>query len=162
MFQAKGEELMRCLLLSIVLSVCAFAQSPSDALVGALANAGRPTPEQAEQQRETNEKLARWAAERRAQKFDAMKKRVAASIQLARIHHPDFDALFAANPRLINPAPAMEQAIGEARDPGELCYFLQGHPEEYYRVAALKDKEQKREIERLDKTVERASAASSR
>ena len=80
------------------------------------------------------------------------RQRTLASLQLAIIHHPDFQTVYRSHPNMLNPSPAMESAIVNCQNPGELVYYLETHPEDYYRIASMKDRDQKREISKLDKS----------
>lgn len=95
--------------------------------------------------------IERRKAESAQAKLQGSIQRVVASLQLAGIHHPDFQAVYQSHPNLFDPSPAMEKAITDSKNPGEVVYYLETHAEQYYRIASLKDRDQKREIGKIDK-----------
>jgi hypothetical protein len=47
----------------------------------------------------------------------------------------------------------MEAAIVESKNPGEVVYYLETHAADCYRIESMKDRDQKREIEKLDRSI---------
>lgn len=50
--------------------------------------------------------------------------------------------------------PAMADAIVASRAGGDIVYYLAQHPDEHWRIAALPDGQQKREIKKIEKLLD--------
>jgi hypothetical protein len=87
------------------------------------------------------------------QKLEAQRQQFLVSVELARHAHADFDAVVN-NAHAVVP-PAMAAALIASRTGGEIVYYLAEHQQDHWRIAALPDNQQKHEIGKIEKLVQR-------